>query len=297
MKRILFATCLLASAILFLPSAEAASYDLASLLSNPGFESGLAGWTYTGAGVNANTYLTNNEWTGQTWSSSSPFYTDAQLAVSYPGQPWGLNPAITHIEQTGGPSDPTTTLTAPVGSNFVGSRQDGYSGHYLTGGGPSDPVSYYDTNFQLRTTIGTAYQSGDVFTLTVWGNRGRLRDDWGTINANTTGNASTLGLSLFGNAAGPDYSVAQAFTAWGVDGQWASQTLTWTLDRDVTSLQLFITGQNKNHDRFVAVDLAPVPIPSAMVLLGSGLAGLVGIGRWGRRRNTNACNPKKGRSI
>src|SRR5262245_11624038 len=114
-----FATRLAAFAFLVCAvPAHATNYDLCTTYLNSGFDSGgLTGWTYTNPQVNVNTYLTLAEWTNQTWTSSSPFYTDANLALYYPGRPWGLNPNITHVDQTGFAGDPTTTLVAPVGSN------------------------------------------------------------------------------------------------------------------------------------------------------------------------------------
>ena len=122
------------------PFAEARNYDLESIAPNAGFESGLSGWAYTGAGINANTYLTLAEWSMQTGVSSSPFYSDANLAIYYPGRPWGLNPAIRHIDQSGIANDPTATIGAPAGFNFVGVRQDGYEGHYRRL--PTEPASW-----------------------------------------------------------------------------------------------------------------------------------------------------------
>ena len=204
-----FSAVLLAAAIVLVsaPAANAATYALEALFVNAGFESGLTGWTYTGAGVNANTYLTDPEWAAGTWSSSSPYtgYTDANLAIYYPGKPWGLNPNITHIDQTCVPCDPdpTTTLTAPIGSRFVGSRQDGYEGHYRRDPSepaqPSTPVAFFDTNWQLTSSaIAGPFTSGDKFTLTIWANRGRTGQDWAQENGNTTGSASSLNVRLVG---------------------------------------------------------------------------------------------------
>ena len=236
-------------------SAQAAQYDLLGLFPNANFESGLTGWNYTGAGVNANTYLTSAEWSGQTWSASSPFYTDAQLAAYYPGKPWGLDPNITHIDQTGVTGDPTTTITAAVGAHFVGSRQDGYDGHYRRDvSEPAQPDGgYFDTSFQLTSIpISGSFQAGDIFTLTVWGMRGRLRQDWGTPNASTPGSASKLTARLTG---GTFQTAIFEFTNWAADGNWAMQVFSWQLQSSTSSIRIVITGQNQNHDRFVAVDL------------------------------------------
>jgi hypothetical protein len=264
------------SLALFSGASEAALYDLSNLLSNPGFETGLTDWTYTGAGVNSDTYLTDAEWTAQSWSSSSPFYTDAQLATLYPGRPWGLNPDITHEQQSTATSGPTTTITAAVGSNFVGSRQDGYQGHCEAGGSfCGSETAYYDTNFQLTQGSidngGAGFLDGDELTLTVWAVRGRLNaGDWGVDN-----NSSELRARLTGGG----INLNQSFTGWANDGIWASQTFSWTLTADAANLTLKLTGLNSNHDRFVAVDLGPVPVPAAVWLFGSGLLGLVGIAR------------------
>src|SRR4029450_5463741 len=141
MKRLVVLAALVGVVGLFgLPArAAAAAYDLAALIANIGFESGLAGWTYTGNTVNANTYLTTTEWSTDFWASSSPFYTAAQRPAFYPGQPWGLNPDITPVQQSGGPVDPGGVIGAAVGNNFVGSRQDGYEGNYVTGGARGGP--------------------------------------------------------------------------------------------------------------------------------------------------------------
>jgi hypothetical protein len=241
------------------PRSHATNYSLAAVFPNAGFESGLTGWSYTGAGVNANTYLTNAEWSAGTWSSSSPFYTDANLAIYFPGKPWGLNPNITHIDQTGFPGDPTTVIAAAVGSNFVGSRQDGYEGHYRRAQSePAQPAGgFYDTNWQLTSSaIAGPFVSGDTFTLTVWGVRGRLGQDWGANNASTTGSASSLSVRLVG---GTYVQAANDFTAWAADGQWASQSMSWQLTSNAASIQIRVTGQNSNHHRFVAYDAGQVP--------------------------------------
>jgi len=266
MGRILRRAALLLPAFLVLlapVSALATNYNLDNIAPNPGFESGLTGWSYTGAGVNANTYLTVAEWNAGTWSSSSPFYTDANLAVYYPGKPWGVNPNITHIDQSTVVGDPTTVIVAPAGTKFVGSRQDGYEGHYRRA--PSEPVQpaggFIDTSWQLTSTAITGpFVAGDTFTMLVWGVRGRLRDDWGVPNANTTGSASSLSVRLVG---GNYVANTVTFTNWAADGQWASQPFSWTLTSNTPSIQIRFTGQNSNHDRFVAADSGTSPLPVA----------------------------------
>ena len=257
----------LVAALLFLATssgvASATSYNLESISPNAGFESGLTGWSYTGAGVNANTYLTNAEWSAGTWSSSSPFYTDANLTGYYPGKPWGLNPAITHIDQTGIPGDPTVVISAAVSARFVGSRQDGYEGHYRRlGSEPPQPAGgFYDTNWQLTSgSLTGPFLNGDTFTLVVWGVRGRLNADWSAENANSAGSASTLNIRLLG---GSYVAPTVAFTSWAADGQWAYQTCTWQLTSNTPSIQIQVTAQNKNHDRFVAYDAGQAPLPVA----------------------------------
>lgn len=235
-------------------SAHAASYNLSGMLTNAGFESGLTNWNYTGAGVNPNTYLTNAEWAAQSWSSSSPFYTDAALAGYYPGRPWGHDPNITHIDQTGFP-DVTTVISAPSGAHFVGSRQDGYEGHYRRHSSePAQPAGgFYDTNFQLTSiNIPGTFLSGDTFTLTVWAVRGRTKQDWAQNNASSAGSASSLSARLAG---GTFVTPSFNFTNWGNDGVWASQTFTWTLQSNTSNIRIVLTGQNSNHHRFVAADI------------------------------------------
>ena len=144
--------------------------------------------------------------------------------------------------------------------HFVGSWQDGYEGHYRRDASePAQPEGgYYDTNFQLTSTaISGTFQAGDVFTLTVWGVRGRLRQDWGTPNASTPGSASKLTARLTG---GTFQTASFEFTNWAADGNWAMQVFTWQLQSSASSIRIVITGQNQNHDRFVAVDLGVAPV-------------------------------------
>jgi hypothetical protein len=253
----IFKSCLLLSAVLALAAApaDATNYNLSTMLANPGFESGMTNWNYTGAGVNPNTYLTNSEWSSQFWSASSPFYTDAALATYYPGRPWAVDPNITHIDQTGVPGDATTVIGAALGLHFIGSRQDGYEGHYRRHSSePPQPAGgFYDTNFQVTSdAISGSFLAGDTFTLKVYGVRGRLNQDWGQANANTPGSASTLSARLTG---GTFVTPSFNFTSWTTDGIWASQTFTWQLQSNASSIRVVVTGQNGNHDRFVAVDL------------------------------------------
>jgi hypothetical protein len=204
--------------------------------------------------VNPNTYLTGAEWSPQSWSASSPFYTDAALAAYYPGKPWGVDPDITHIDQSGFPGDPTTVITGAEGAHFVGSRQDGYEGHYRRD--PSEPAQpsggYYDTNFQLTSeVISGSFHAGDTFTFKVWGVRGRVGQDWGQQNASSAGSASKLSARLTG---GTFQTASFDFTNWAADGNWAYQIFTWQLTANTSSVRVVVTGQNHNHSRFVAVD-------------------------------------------
>lgn len=248
----LVAVCLVTLGVL---PTHAAVYNLATMVGNSGFETGLTGWSYTGDTVNATTYLTASEWSTQTWSTSSPFYSDAALAGYYPGTPWGRDPNITHIDQTGVAGDATTVITAPLGLHFVGSRQDGYEGHYRRDvSEPAQPAGGdYDTNFQLTSAaVSRSFLAGDTFTLTVYAVRGRTGQDWAQQNASTTGSASELSVRLSG---GTFVTPLFNFTNWAADGVWASQTFTWQLSANTSSIRLLVTGQNHNHHRFVAADL------------------------------------------
>jgi hypothetical protein len=266
-------------------SAQAASYNLNLILANPGFESGLTSWSYSGHIVNANTYLTTSEWAAQNWSSSSPFYSDAQLATLYPGKPWGANPAITHIDQGAPGGDPTTVIAAAIGSGFVGSRQNGYQGHCISAGSACGPASaFYDTNFQIYQTITGSFAVGDIFSLTIWGNRGRLTS--GSSAGSSELRAAVCSQSNLNNPCSS--SLVQSFTNWSTDGQWTSQTLNFTLTSVAASqdIRVQLTGINSNHDRYVAVDLGAqaVPVPAAVWLFSGALAAV----GWLRRSQATA---------
>jgi hypothetical protein len=70
------------------------------------------------------------------------------------------------------------------------------------------------------------------------------------------------------------YNTAQTFTNFGTPGQWTSQTFTWTPGIALSYISLGITGQNQNHDQYIAWDITAVPEPSTALLLALGLGGI-----------------------
>jgi hypothetical protein len=156
--------------------------------------------------------------------------------------------------------------------------------------------------------VAVAFGAGDSFQVTVWANRGRLGSNGNTNSAIAAG-PQTVKVEFLTWGAGsvpavdinddwsrnPSFDVTQDFTNWAGPTQWASQTFTFSPGLGISYLALAVSGQNNNHDQYVAWDIGPVPEPSTVVLAGMGAAG--GALVFLRRRLTRRSRPSRGASI
>lgn len=135
--------------------------------------------------------------------------------------------------------------------------------------------------------LAQSFASDTIFEVLVWGNRGRL-DANGNQNSTFPGSTPQVIVQLRGWGAGslptvnasdswsrsPAFTQSLTFSNWGSPGDWASQIFTFTPGVALEYVTLSISGQNNNHDQYVAFDVASVPEVSSGALLGLGLLGL-----------------------
>jgi len=214
---------LFAAIALFLMTPSAAyaeTVDLATLLANSGFEDDLvhSSWTAT---KKSNNYLLN-----------APV----------------VNPVIV-------PKGETDALDAPSGDNFVGVLNPGDQD--INGRVVHQPVAGV---FARLTT----------FKLTLFANRGRLA---GAATPLFESVPSEVTLQLLGWGAGSvpvvnpntdDWSrkplvvISQSFTAWGPNGEWASQIFQFQINTELRYVSLAITGKNHKRASYAAFDVLVV---------------------------------------
>jgi hypothetical protein len=159
------------------------------------------------------------------------------------------------------PKNEVAPLTAPDGSEFIGVVNDGDDD--VAGKLVHDVVS-----------AGGPWPAGTQFTVTVFGNRGRLAaaltDQFASLKGTPTLQVQFLGWGPGGIptpipasddwSRRPNVNLKQKFTNWGANGDWASQTFTFTTPRALEFISLAIAGINHSHLTYVAFDVEECPI-------------------------------------
>jgi hypothetical protein len=151
------------------------------------------------------------------------------------------------------PKNEVDALEAPDGDNFIG------------------VVNPLDDNVNGRLVheaVAGVFPGGTVFTITVLANRGRLAD---APRAIFEAKPSPVSLQFFGFRSGaypivdpftdnwsrtPAVKISRAFTDWGPNGEWASQTFTFTSAVELRYVSLSITVKNHKRASYAAFDVA-----------------------------------------
>lgn len=154
-----------------------------------------------------------------------------------------------------GENDP---LEAPAGDRFIGVLN------------PGDD----DINGRLvHDAVEGPFRSGPEFTITLFGNRGRLS---GAPSPGFPNTPSELTLQFFGWKAGsfpfvdpssdnwsrtPAVLLSQSFTKWAANGDWAVQIFKFTSNQTLQYISLAVTGKNHNAASYVAFDILSPAAP------------------------------------
>ena len=224
--------------------AAAVTIDLALVLGNSGYEAG----------------------TTAQWTATMP---NTQYISPVP-----VNPSIQPLDPCCTNGTLLPTLVAPVGSHFVGVA--------------TDPDTVDEKGKLVHTALAQSFAADTIFQVTVWANRGRLNTN-GNTNSAMPAAPPILSVALYGWGAGAtptvtaatdnwsrtrSYNNSQSYANYGTPGQWTSQTFSWAPGIALSYISLGITGQNQNHDQYIAWDLSVVPEPSTALLLALGLGGI-----------------------
>jgi hypothetical protein len=226
-------------------ASAAAPVDLYFVLGNAGYEDDLVHSQWTVTKPNA------------TYTSTVP-----------------VNPMIEPLDPAFNDGTLLPALVAPVGDNFIGVE---------------NPTLNDDIKGKLaHDSVAGAFSSADEYVVVVWGNRGRL-DSNGNTTSTFPGSAPVINVQFLTWGAGSvptvdandnwsrsPTSTSTLFTNWGDPGEWTSQTFTFTRVANFSYLALAISGQNNNHDQYVAWDIGAVPEPSSVILAFIGAAAICG---------------------
>jgi hypothetical protein len=156
------------------------------------------------------------------------------------------------------PNGAVEPLNAPVGAgdNFVGVLN------------PADD----DINGRLvHDAVSGPFPAGTAFTVTVFGNRGRLTSAPTPLFPSAP---SELTLQFFGWKAGtfpfvdpssdnwsrtPAIVISRRFANWAANGEWASETFTFTITQTLQFISVAVTGKNHKAASYVAFDVLALP--------------------------------------
>ena len=156
------------------------------------------------------------------------------------------------------PKGKNEPLEAPAGYRFIGVSN------------PGDD----DVNGRLvHDVVAGPFLAGTRFTITLFGNRGRLSGAPSPLFPNVP---SELTLQFFGWKVGgypfvdpssdhwsrtPTIVVSRSFTNWAANGDWAVQTFPFTIDQTLQYISLSVTGKNHKAASYVAFDILPPGAP------------------------------------
>ena len=157
-------------------------------------------------------------------------------------------------------------LEAPAGDRFIGvlnSGDDDINGRLV-----HDAVGCGSLPSTIAScTSSGLFRSGTEFTVTLFGNRGRLL---GAPSTRFPSSPSELTLQFFGWKAGtvpfvdpssdnwsrtPAVLLSQSFTKWAANGEWAFQVFKFKINQTLQYISLAVNAKNHNAASYVAFDI------------------------------------------